>query len=275
MGLDVPRDQGRGRNNPAAARRRLALPRCLSTAGCDPRVARHVDPSYAPRARRKRDRGRVAPGPRCRAGSRRGDEDRLERRGDDRGNGPATDHRASSPRRREPRARDATQHAHRAVRPPPRRRARSGRGLHRTRPGSDDQRIDVMDAGVVPVEAALTPKRSVRRIGLRDGLRRHLPHARCRGVRGVRRRELRDLRARLGAGVGLPRRDGLGRRILRLRMAAARRSDLARRHAPVREPARRDRARDGVPRRAAKPVDACRLGARDRRGLRRDQGGVP
>ncbi len=70
----------------------------------------------------------------------------------------------------------------------------------------------------------------------------------CPRVRGVRADRLRHLRSRLRAGVGLPRRDGLARRLHRLRMAAGRRSDLARRDTPVREPARRDRARYGISR---------------------------
>ena len=75
-------------------------------------------------------------------------------------------------------------------------------------------------------------------------------------VRGVRPARLRHVRPRLAPRVGLPRRHGLARRLLRVRVAPARRADLARRDAPVREPARRDRARHGVPRRAAEPVDA-------------------
>ena len=85
---------------------------------------------------------------------------------------------------------------------------------------------------------------------------------------------LRNLRSPLRARVGLPRRHGIAGRLHRLRMAAARRSDLARRDAPVREPARRDRARNGLSRRAPEPVGPWRLGSRHRRRLRRDPVGV-
>ena len=83
------------------------------------------------------------------------------------------------------------------------------------------------------------------------------------------------LRARLGARLGVPRRHGLARRLHGVCVAAPGRADLARRHAPVREPAGRDRPGHGVPRRAAVPVGARRRGAGDRRGLRRDQERVP
>ena len=69
----------------------------------------------------------------------------------------------------------------------PRRRAGPRRGLDRTRARGDDQRVDVVDDGLVPVEAAPTPTRPVRRLRLRDGVRRSVPHGRRPGVRRVRR----------------------------------------------------------------------------------------
>ena len=81
--------------------------------------------------------------------------------------------------------------------------------------------------------------------------------------------------ARLGSRLGVPRDHGLGRRLLGVRVAPQGRADLTRRHAPVREPAGRDRTRDGVPRRAPEPMGTRGIGARDRCGLRRDPRGVP
>ena len=83
------------------------------------------------------------------------------------------------------------------------------------------------------------------------------------------------VRARLGARMGVPRRHRLARRVLGLRLAAASRADLPCRDAPVRESARRDRPRHGVPRRAAEPVDARRRRPDHRGRLRRYPRGVP
>ena len=160
-------------------------------------------------------------------------------------------------------------------RSPARRRSRSRRRVDRARPRCDDQRVDLVDDGLVPLESHPTATRSVRRNRLGDGDRRRVPHARRARVRRVRRARLEHVRSRLRSRMGLPRRDGLTHRLLGLRVAPPCRADLARRHAPVRQPAGRDRARHGVPRRAAEPVGARGLRARDRRGLRRDPGGVP
>ena len=65
------------------------------------------------------------------------------------------------------------------------------------------------------------------------------------------RPRLGHVRARLGSRLGVPRGHGIGRGLLRVRVAPEGRADLARRDAPVREPAGRDRTGDGVPRRAA------------------------
>ena len=120
----------------------------------DPGVARHVPPDRAPRAGWSCDRRGPAARARRGSGARRGDEDRLERRRDDRRHGSAADHRATPARRREPRPRHAAQHSRRSVRADPRSGAGARRRLDRARPRRDDQRIDVVDAGLVPVEAA-------------------------------------------------------------------------------------------------------------------------
>ncbi len=172
--------------------------------------------------------------------------------------------------RREPCASHAPQHARRPRRPPARRRTRPRRGIDCARTRGDDLRHDLLVDGLVPVEAPRAPARSVRRDRLGDGARRLLPDGRRARVRRVRRPRLGDVRARLGSRLGLPRDHGLGRGLLGVRVAPEGRADLARRHAPVREPAGRDRARDGVPRRAAEPVGTRRRRTRDRCGLRRD-----
>ena len=83
-----------------------------------------------------------------------------------------------------------------------------------------------------------------------------VPGDRLRRARRMGRAERHDVRARLGPGVGLPRRHGLADRLHGVRLAPARCANLARRDAPVREPARRDRARNAVPGRAPQPVVA-------------------
>ena len=264
VGLDVLRDQDRGRDDPAAPRRRVAVPRGGAPPGGAARLAWHVVAGHARRARGERDRRRAPARARRRAGARRGDAHRLEHRGDDRRNGPAADHRTAPDRAGEPCASDAPQHARRPRRPPARRRTRPRRGIDCARTRRDDLRHDLLVDGLVPVEAPRAPARSVRRDRLGDGTRRHLPDGRRARVRRVRRPRLGHVRARLGSRLGLPRDHGIGRRLLGVRVAPEGRADLARRHAPVREPAGRDRARDGVPRRAAEPVGTRRSRTRDR-----------
>ena len=101
--------------------------------------------------------------PRRRARARRGDADRLERRGDDRRNGSAADHRDAACSRRKSCSSDAPEHACRSPRTRARRRARSRRQLDCGRPRRDGQRDDVLVDGVVPLEATLAPARPLRR----------------------------------------------------------------------------------------------------------------
>ena len=77
---------------------------------------------------------------------------------------------------------------------------------------------------------------------------------------------------RVGRGLALPRRLRLADRLHRLRLAAAERADLEGRHAPVREPARRDRARRAAAGRAADARDRRSARADRRLGLRRRRG---
>ena len=58
---------------------------------------------------------------------------------------------------REPRAGDAPQHPGRSRRPASRRRSRPRRRLDRARARGDDRRIDLLDYGLVPLEAHTAP----------------------------------------------------------------------------------------------------------------------
>ena len=135
----------------------------------------------------------------------------------------------------------------------------------RSRPDARGEHL-VVDR-LVRVAAARATRRPVRRNRLRDDRRRRGTGRRGAGPRRVARSGWR-VRARAAARLGLPRRRRLAGRIHRVRVAPAQRTHLAGGHAPVREPARGDRARHRIPRRATDRGDARRRRGRPRRGLR-------
>ena len=173
LGLDVLRDQGRGRDDSTAPRCGVAIPRGGAPPRCAPRLAWNVVAGHARRVRGERGRRRTPSRARRGAGARCGDAHRLEHRGDDRRNGAAADHRPASDRRREPSARDSPQHARGSRGPSARRRTGPRRGVDCARARRDDLRHDRMVDRLVPVEAPRAPARSIRRDRLGDGTRRH------------------------------------------------------------------------------------------------------
>ena len=85
---------------------------------------------------------------------------------------------------------------------------------------------------------------------------------------GARRGRPGRLQPRVRRRVALPRRLRLARRVHRVRVAAPERADLEGRHASVRQPGRRDRARRAPARRAADAVGRGRRGPDRRLGVR-------